>query len=147
MATPAANPNLGGIVADDQEAFRAFAYQSYRKSKNHTVRYFAYLLGEDDIADGLSVGLSPRAAIKGLAENFGYCSISVGVIHGLPFGLEVRLDAADQNHAFICNLPLMTISDQSRDQAIFIARELARKSTCVTCDPYTPNGGTASMEG
>ncbi len=127
--------------------FRAFAYQSYRKSKKREVRYFAYLIGEDDIADGLSVGLTPKAAVKGLAENFGYCSISAGTVHALPFNLEVRVDVDDQNHAFICNLPLMTISDQSRDQAIFIARELARRSTCVTCNPYKPNGETANMEG
>jgi hypothetical protein len=149
MANPAAaNPKLGDIVADGQEVFRAFAYKSYRKRKNpppHEVRYFAYLLGEDDIDDGLSVGLSPMAAVKGLAENFGYCSISAGVIHGLSYGLEVRIDATDQDHAFICKLPLRTISDTAWEQAVLIAGELARKSNCITCDPYKPNGCTPSI--
>jgi hypothetical protein len=144
MAIPAAPyPKLGNRVADGQEIFRAFANKNFRKRKNqppHEVRYFAYLLREDDRDDGLSVGLTPTDAVKDLAENFGYCSISVGVIHALPFDLEVRLDAADQNHAFICNLPLRTISDQAAAQAIFIARELARRSNCTTCDPYRPSG-------
>jgi|ERR1017187_229811 hypothetical protein len=138
MPTAANNPKLGARLADEQEVYRAFAYKNYRKRKNpppHEVRYFSYLLGEDDVDDGLSIGLSPNAAVKGLTENFGYCSISVGVIHGLPHGLEVRLDATDPEHAFICNLPLMTISDQSRDKAVYIARELARRSNCITCDP------------
>lgn len=143
MATPAANPNLGDVLGDGQEIFRAFAEKGHRKRRKtppHEVRYFAYLLREEDVADGLSVGLRPSDAVKHLAENFGYCSISTGVVHFLPYGLVVRLDAADPNHGFICNLPLMSISDQSRELAVLIARELARKSICVTCDPYKPNG-------
>ncbi|MBZ5613939.1 MAG: hypothetical protein LAO23_08025 [Acidobacteriia bacterium] len=146
MANPTpANPKLGDLVADGREIFRAFAGKNFRKRKNpppHEVRYFAYLLRDDDVADGLSVGLAPRDAVKDLAENFGYCSILVSIVHSLPFGLEVRVDAADPTHAFICNLPLMTISDVTREQAVWIARELARKSICITCDPYQPNGPT-----
>lgn len=143
MATPAVNPNLGEILADEQNIFRAFAYPSYRRRKSqppHEVRYFAYLLGEDDQEDGLSVGLTPRDAVKGLAENHGYCSISVGIIHNLPFGLEVRADVTDPNHAFICKLPLKSISEQLEAQAIYIARELARNSIGLCCDSYRPNG-------
>jgi hypothetical protein len=142
MATPPVNPKLGERLADGQEVYRAFAYQSYRRRKGappHEVRHFAYLLGEDDVEDGLSVGLTPRDAVKGLVGNFGYCSISVGVVHSFE-GLEVRADITDPNHAFICNLPLRTISDLSESKAIFLARELARKSICITCDPYIPNG-------
>lgn len=139
----AANPSLGERIADEREIFRAFAEKNFRKRKNpppHEVRYFAYLLREDDLADGLSVGLTPRDAVKHLDRNEGYCSISVGVIHSLGFGLEVRIDVNDDNHAFICNLPIRTISEQTDAMAISIARELARRSLVITCDPYNPNG-------
>lgn len=142
----AANPRLGDKIADEREIFRAFAEKNFRKRKNpppHEVRYFAYLLREDDLADGLSVGLTPRDAIKHLERNYGYCSISVGIIHGLGFDLEVRVDANDDNHAFICNLPIRTISEQTEARAISIARELARRSLAITCDPYDPNGCAA----
>jgi hypothetical protein len=94
------------------------------------------------LADGLSVGLTPEAAVKYLDTNEGYCSISVGIIHALPYGLEVRIDKSDPDHAYICNLPLMTTSDIHREKAILIARELARKSIGITCEPYRPSTST-----
>jgi hypothetical protein len=130
--------NLGGVLADDIVVFRAFAEKSYRRRKSGQVRYLAYLLRESDIQDGLSVGLSPEAAVKYLRSNQGYCQILVGDIHALDGNLEVRFDLADEHHAFICNLPLMTISDYYRDQATAVANELARKSRLITCDPYVP---------
>lgn len=143
MAIPAVNPNLGEILADDVKVWRAFAYPSYRRRKGtppHEARYFAYLLDDDDAGDGLSVGLTPRDAVKGLNDNSGYCSILVGTVHGLPHGLQVRGDPNDPGHAFICNLPLKTISEIEEARAIFIARELARLSGDVCCDKYRPNG-------
>jgi hypothetical protein len=150
MANPAAiNPNLGEILADDLKVWRAFAYPSYRKRRPapqpHEARYFAYLLDEEDENDGLSVGLTPRDAVKGLNENHGYCSILVGVVHGLPHGLQVRQDPHDPGHAFICNLPLRSISEIAEAKAIFIARELARLSADVCCEPYHPNGQCAEL--
>jgi len=144
--------NLGALLDDDVEVFRAFAEKSYRRRKNNNnvVRYLAYLLRDDDVGDGLSVGLSPEAAVKHLQTNEGYCRILVGAIHALPYGLQVRVDLADPNHAFICNLPLITISDASRELAMVIGKELARMSIVVTCDPYippTPAVGQAANEG
>jgi hypothetical protein len=138
-----ANPQLGGRVEDGRDIFRAFAEKNFRRRRSqppHEVRYFAYLLREEDITDGLSVGLTPRGAVKYLDYNYGYCSITVGVIHALEFGLEVRMDANDDTHAYICNLPIRTISEQTEARAIYIARELARRSIGITCDPYKPNG-------
>jgi hypothetical protein len=130
--------NLGGRLQDDVQVFRAFAQKSYRSRKKNQVRYFAFLLREDDIYDGLSLGLSPEAAVQHLQINEGYCLISVGAIHSLPYGLEVRSDLTDQHHAYLCNLPLMAISDDTREQAILIGGELARKARVVTCDPFIP---------
>src|SRR5437899_12902471 len=99
--------NLGGPLNDEVYVFRAFAEKSYRRRAKNKVRYLAFVLRDEDLADGLSVGLSPRAAVEHLRTNEGYCRILVGAIHGLPYGLQVRIDLANHDHAFICNLPLM----------------------------------------
>jgi hypothetical protein len=129
---------VGEILDHGIRVFRAFAEKSFRDRKKNKVRYFAYLLREEDARDGLSVGASPDTAVKYLQTNQGYCQIMVGAIHGLNLGLEVRTDVSDRDHAFICNLPLMTISDEERKRAVFIANRLAEQSQIVTCDPYVP---------
>jgi hypothetical protein len=130
--------NIGDILEDNVRVFRAFAEKSFRSRTKNRVRYFAYLLRDEDVRDGLSVGLSPDSAVKYLKTNEGYCQIMVGAIHGLNFDLQVRRDATDPDHAFICNLPLQTISDEERQKAAFIANRLADQSQIVTCDPYVP---------
>lgn len=132
--------NVGDLLADNLEVFRAFSDKSFRNRKKNKVRAGAYQLREDEVSDGLSVGLTPKDAVKYLERNYGYCSIPVSTIHALPYKLEVRSDKRDSRHAFICNLPLQTISDAQREQAQLVAGELARKSRIVTCDPYVPNG-------
>lgn len=134
--------NLGDRLNDELHVFRAFAEKNYRDRKKNEVRYFAYLLRDDDTGDGLSVGLSPDAAVRHLQTNEGYCRILVGAIHDLPYGLVVRMDPADEYHAFICNLPLISISDDARVRARLIGGELARRSEVVTCDPYIPPAAT-----
>jgi hypothetical protein len=133
--------NVGDLLSDDREVFRAFSDRSYRERKTiNRVRSGAYQLREDDIQDGLSVGLTPEAAVRHLQANYGYCSISVGEIHALPHGLEVRFDLRDpDHHAFICNLPLLTISDEQRELALLIGGKLARLSVVITCDPFMPD--------
>jgi len=135
----AAPGRLGDILPDDVHVFRAFAEKSYRHRKRKEVRYFAYLLREEDIEDGLSVGLTPEAAVRYLTTNEGYCKISVGAIHGLPHGLQVRRDLEDNEHAYICNLPLRTTSEVELGKAINIGNRLAEKSVVITCDPYIPD--------
>jgi len=140
MAAPSVGNNVGDRLSDDREVFRAFSDKSYRERKaaRNRVRSGAYQLREEDIADGLSVGLTPEAAVKHLQTNYGYCSISVGTIHALPYHLEVRVDLRDPVHAFICNLPLLTISDEQRELALLVGGELARRSEVITCDPFIP---------
>lgn len=144
----AANVNLGDLLENNVDIFRAFADKSFRVRKEnppHKVRSGAFVLREEDADDGLSVGITPRAAVAYLDRNFGYCSILVEQVRELPYGLDVRLDPADPNHAYIINLPLMTISDEYRERAMLIAGELARKANCITCDPYVPNGCPATI--
>ena len=143
MATASRIPSqLGARIDDDIELFRAFAERSFRDRKAtppHAVRYSAYLLRDEDVADGLSMGLTPKASVKFLSRNYGYGSIRLQAITSLSDdALYVRLDASDSEHAFICNLPLPTISDENRDAAMRIAKELARRSEVITCDPFFP---------
>src|SRR5712692_3672838 len=107
----ATNAHIGELLGNEKIVFRAFAEKSFRDRNRNKVRAGAYLLRDVDMHDGLSVGLSPDAAVKHLQTNEGYCQISTEAIHTLPYDLQVRIDLEDPNHAFICNLPLMTISD------------------------------------
>jgi hypothetical protein len=145
MSVPASS-NVGEPLGNDVIIYRAFSDKSYRHRKRNKVRSGAYLIREDEIADGLSVGLTPKDAVKYLKTNYGYCSISVGAVHALPYNLKVRADNIDPGHAFICNLPLVTSSDRHREEAMFVAGELARKSKIETCDTFIPNGGHQPIE-
>lgn len=145
MSASSVSNNVGDLLSDEQEVFRAFSDKSYRERKTiNRVRSGAFQLREEDSEDGLSVGLTPEAAVKHLRTNYGYCSISVGKIHALPHGLEVRADLNDPDHAFICNLPLLTISDERREMALLIGGKLARLAVVITCDPFMPDQCTPS---
>jgi hypothetical protein len=142
MAAPESSTpsQLGEHVDDGVELFRGFADKNFRERKTnspHVVRYWAYLLREDDVADGLSVGLTPKSSVKYLTRgNFGYGSIMSESVTALPDGLSVRRDVSDLEHAYICNLPLRSESDEKLKAAMRIAKDLARKSKVITCDPY-----------
>ena len=141
MAASQTPSNLGERIDDDIELFRAFAEKNFRERKSsppHVVRYWAFLLRDDDAADGLSVGITPKASVKLLSRNYGYGSIQVERIASLPDNLCVKRDISDAEHAFICNLPLSTISDEYRAAAMRIAKELARRAKVVTCNPFLP---------
>jgi len=139
--TPRISSQLGERIDDDIDLYRAFAEKNFRERKTnppHTVRYWAYLLRDEDAADGLSVVRTPKAAVKFLSRNYGYGSIRLRDITSLSNdGLHIRLDASDPEHAFVCNLPLLTISNEQRDAAMRIAKELARRSKVITCNPVS----------
>jgi len=126
--------------------YRAFSDKSHRSRKKNKVRAGAYLMREDEQDDGLSVGLTPKDAVKHLVTNYGYCSIPVYAVRELPYNLEVKADRTDPGHAFICNLPYLIFSDRSREDASLVAGELARKSKVESCDPYIPNGEHSPIE-
>jgi hypothetical protein len=141
MAAHAENPRLGPRVAAEIIIYRGFPDRGFRKRKNqppHKAEHFAYLLREEDVQNGLSLGATPWDAVRHFAGgNFGYCSIRVGDIDSL--GLEVRIDTTDAAHLFICNLPYQRVSNEARDEATRLAKALARASFDVVCDPYVPN--------
>ncbi len=141
MAAHAENPRLGSRLAGELTIYRGFPDKGFRKRKSqppHKVEHFAYLLREEDLQNGLSLGITPGDAVRHLVGgNFGYCAISVAEIDAL--GLEVREDADDPTHVYICNLPYQKDSNEARDKATRIAKALARASHDVHCDPYNPN--------
>lgn len=142
MAAFAGNQHVGEKLNNDIDVYRAFIEKGDRRRGvdcPHKVRPACFMLREEDVADGLSVGKSPLDAVKGLNSNEGYCRISVATIHNLPFQLDVRQDLQDEGHAFIRNLPQSWISDEMRRVAQRIANELARLAVVETCDRFLPN--------
>jgi hypothetical protein len=130
--------DIGDLLSDDTVVYRAFSKDGHRKSSSKKVRRGCFNRERKD-DDGLSVGTTPAAAVQGLAQNFGYCSITVREIHALNRGLEVRADKTKPGHAFICNLPFMeTDNDEERASATELGGMLAHKAIAVTCEPYTP---------
>jgi hypothetical protein len=135
------NENLGDLVSDDKNVFRAFAVPGFRDRKKKTVNDYAYYRRVSD-KDGISVGLSPEHAVSGLGVNSGYCQLPVKPVHELPHGIKVRLDTKIDGHAFICDVPFITSDDDAeREKAILIAGELARLSSPVVYDHYPAPSG------
>jgi hypothetical protein len=136
--------SLGDPLPDDTIVFRAFSYKGHRQRTPPKVRPLAYIRAQDHI-DGLSLGRTPEAAVAGLDLNYGYCSIRVRDIrtltdiHKLPYKLEVRPDLNDPDHFVLCNLPIVSESDEAREWAQFIAGRLAKLSTPQCFDHYPPS--------
>lgn len=131
-----APPLLGEPLADSEIVFRAFSKDGFRR-RPRKVRPLAYLRALDH-SDGISLGRTPMDAVAGLETNYGYCSLSVGAIRALPYGLEVRPYLDDPNHLVICGVPYFFSEDRERGLAQEIAGALARISTLETCDQYPP---------
>lgn len=137
-------PRLGEPLVDDVIVYRAFPVKGYRergaKDKPHKVRAKAFQRPQDH-EDGISLGLTPEAAISGLESNHGYCSVSVAKIHSLKYGLRVCPDLDEPGHLLLRNVPPINGTDEERELGTEIAGALARISVVVTCDPYPPKRG------
>ncbi len=146
MSASNASNKVGDVLGDSVTLYRAFSDKSQRNRKKNKVRAGAFLLREDELEDGLSVGRTPKDAVKYLAVNYGYCSIPVYAVHELPYNLKVKADNTDPGHAFIINLPFITSSDRHREEAMLVGGELARKAKLESADRYIPNGGHSPIE-
>jgi len=129
-------PRTEEPLADAQIVYRAFAAEGFRK-RPKKVRAKAYFRPADHV-DGISLGLTPDDAVSGLQTNFGYCSVKVGAIRQLGYGLDVRRDPKDPSHILLCNVPFLIGEDQDRGMAYEIASALAKISTVESCDLYPP---------
>jgi len=130
-------PRLGEPLADEETVYRAFSAEGYRKrgSGSGKVRPKAFSRPIDHV-DGISVARTPEEAVSGLERNFGYCSINVGQIHRLPYGIEVRPDLDDPGHLLLCNIPAINGTDSEREMATVIAGVLSRLAVCESCDHF-----------
>jgi len=132
----AAPPVIGDLLDDALEVFRAFSLDGHRKKQKVRARCF-YRLPDD--TDGVSLGRTPDAAVAHLEYNHGYCSLNVGRVHTMPYGLQVRSDPKDNLHALIHNVPFIdSPDDEERKAAEVIAGALARTAVLVTNEPYIP---------
>jgi hypothetical protein len=129
-------PRLGDPLPDDVTVYRAFSTEGARR-RPAKVRPRAYYRAADH-TDGLSLGATPLAAVSQLQINYGYCSVSVGAIHRLPYGLRVCPDLDDTNHILLCNVPVFDGLNGDRGIAEEVAGALARISKAETCDYYPP---------
>jgi hypothetical protein len=127
-------PRLGEPLPDNVTVYRAFSTEGARR-RPAKVRPRAYYRALDH-TDGLSLGLTPLAAVSGLEVNYGYCSVSVGAIHRLPYGLSVRPDLDNPDHILLCKVPFFTGLDREIGEAEEVAGALARISKAETCDHY-----------
>jgi len=130
-------PRLGDTLADDVVVYRAFAVKGYRERHPKRVRAMAYYRPPDH-ADGISLGDSPSSAVAHLSRNFGFCSVTVGRIHGLPYGLKVCPDLDDPGHILLCGVPCLIANDDERGRASEIANALAKISTVESLEHYPP---------
>ena len=134
MATNA--PNLGALLTNDAEVFRAFSLDGHRKNGRVRARCF---YRKSDHFDGISVGLTPESAVAHLTTNHGYCKLLVGSVHALPHQLTVRTDPELAGHALIHNVPCIdSPNDNERKRASLVAGELARLAEVVTSEPFYP---------
>lgn len=131
-----APPEIGDLLADDVVVFRAFATKAYRERPKR-IRSGAYYRSMSH-TDGLSLGLTPEDAIAGLSRNFGYCSVTVGDIHKLPYGLEVRAVKNQPGHVLLLKMPCIDGDDDQRADAAEISNKLAKISVLQSCDSYPP---------
>jgi len=128
--------NLGELVDDDADVYRAFSLNGHRK--NQKVRAGCFYRRSDH-HDGISVGLTPENAVADLDTNYGYCKLSVGRVHALPYQLRIRVDPQFAGHALIHNVPCIdSPNDDERKEASLIAGELARVAELVTNEPFYP---------
>lgn len=134
MATSAVH--IGDLLGDDTDVYRAFALDGHRRKGKIRPRAF---YREREHTDGLSVGMSPDAAVAHLTTNHGYCQLRVQVVHALPDSLQVRADPQDAGHALIHNVPCIdSLDNNERKAAELVAGKLARCAVLVTDKPYTP---------
>jgi hypothetical protein len=134
------SPRLGEPLADDVIVYRAFAAKSFRE-RNKRVRVRAFYRTPDH-TDGISMAETPADAVAGLAVNYGYCSIQVGAIHSLPYGLKVCRNLDEPGHVLLCGVPFLMESEKDRGDAAEIAGALAKIATIVTCDHWPPKQTT-----
>ncbi len=116
---------IGEIVPNDRTIYRACTRATDLSRDKIAVEPIAFQKNGRNHTDGLSLALSVDACARQFPNNRGVIRISVGAIHGLDEGLEVRFDTTDPDHVIIRNLPCMDREAEEKERALAVSSELA----------------------
>jgi hypothetical protein len=126
---------IGDIVPDDRVIYRACSRSSFLTPAKDAVSEVAFQKDGRNHKDGLSLAFTALHSIRDLKKNHGIIRISVGAIHRINRGLEVRFDTTDPSHAIIRNLPCMDRGSEEKEQALAVSAELAAVAEIESASP------------
>jgi hypothetical protein len=125
---PSRAENVGEVLPDESGLFRAFASPHDRElTPTICVAERCFQISKEKHPDGLSLGITPKHCVSGLKRNHGYCSMTAGTFHRLPYGLEARPDTVKPGHVIVVNYPFI---DSDDDEERRVAQELSGR-LCV----------------
>ena len=122
---------IGDLVPDDTIVYRGCGRKNFLIPSKDAAAPEAFQKHSSH-KDGLSLALTMVDSVRHFKRgNFGALSITVGDIHGLNRGLEVRFDLQQPGHIIIRNVPCMDRPHEMQ-AANEIAAELASKATVAS---------------
>jgi|SRR5580700_4856133 hypothetical protein len=119
---------IGDLVPDATVLYRACSRSNFLTPAKDAVQEIAFQKDGKNHKDGLSLALSVDESVRYLQKNHGVIRITVGEIHRLGRGLEVRFDTSDPLHVLIRNLPCMDRTSEEKALALAVSAELAAKA-------------------
>lgn len=125
---------IGELVPDNVIIYRGCSRSNFLTPSRDAATEIAFQKPPKD-KDGLSLALTAADSVNGLNRNYGVIRITVGAIHGLNAGLEVRRDTTDPTHVLIRNLPCMHRDDQEKERALKLSAELAVAAEIESAKP------------
>ncbi len=126
---------IGDLVPDDTIVYRGCSRKNFLTPTKDAVAPAAFEKRGLNHKDGLSLALNMVDSVRPFKKgNFGAVAISVGDIHGLNRGLEVRFDIQIPGHIIVRNMPCMDRSHE-KQAANEIAAELAFRATVASAVP------------
>jgi hypothetical protein len=126
---------IGDLVPDDTIVYRGCSRKNFLTPSKDAVAPQAFQKSGLNHKDGLSLALTMVDSVRPFKKgNFGAVAISVGDIHGLNRGLEVRFDLQTPGHIIVRNMPCMDRPHEMQT-ANEVSVELAFKATVASATP------------
>jgi hypothetical protein len=120
-------------IRDDEFVYRGLSNSNW--CRNEAITYKAYLLrpatNNFPLETDLSVGLTPRDAIRDMHEQHGVAELSVSRVHALPHGLRVMSDPEDATKARLFGLPVYSVATEQIGLRMNVATDLAAISRFI----------------
>ena len=112
----AESSGIGDLVPDDTIVYRGCSRKNFLTPTKDAVAPAAFEKRGLNHKDGLSLALNIVDSVRPFKKgNFGAVAISVGDIHGLNRGLEVRFDLQTPGHIIIRNMPCIDRPHEMQD--------------------------------